>query len=424
MRGVPRPRLDRAQRAALRSACIAVLATRAYVVLAGVLAVLAAGADSGDIRANEALAPFGRLGDLLTATSLRYDTGFYLVIALQGYEGGPLRAAFPPLYPLAIGALKPAADPFAASEIGAALLAGLAVSWVAFGVGLYLLHRLVALDFGEQVAHRTVVLLAVFPTSFFFSAVYAESLFLALSVGSIYAGRRGHWWLAGLLGGLAALTRLQGIILLVPLTVLLLYGPRGDRPAGPRRGWRPPHFPPALRHAAPVLLIPVALAAFAAYLWIAIDDPLATLAAQREGWDRHAAIPVVSAYLGLEDAAWAANRVRLGFSPFKDAPTRAALTDAAFFLFAVVGVAGALRRLPLAYSAYALSALLFLLLSVPEHGRERLMSLPRVILVVFPLFIWLGLWADTPRRWWGTLIGSGLLLGGYSALAATWHWVA
>lgn len=393
------------------------------MVLAGVLGLLAVGEDINDRRDPAGvLTPFGRLGDLLTATASRYDTGFYLVIALQGYEEDPLRAAFPPLYSVAIGALKHVADPLVASEVEAALLAGLAVSCAAFAVGLYLLHRLVTLDFGEQVAHRTVVLLAVFPTSFFFSAVYSESLFLALSVGAIYAGRRGRGWLAGVLGALAALTRLQGIVLLVPLAILLVYGPRGDGPA--RRGWRPPNAALAIRQAAPALLIPVALAAFAAYLWVVVDDPLATFQAQREGWHRHATLPVVSAYLGLEDTGWAANRVRLGFNPFTDAATRAALTDGAFFLFAAVGSVGAVRRLPLAYSAYALSALLFLLLSVPDGGREHLLSLPRVILVVFPLFIWLALWASTPRRWWGTLVTSVVLLGGYSALAAAWQWVA
>ena len=170
--------------------------------------------------------------------------------------------------------------------------------------------------------------------------------------------------------------------------------------------------------------MPLALVAFGAYLAVALDDPFATLHAQREGWNRQAALPVVSAYLGLEDAAWAANQARLGSNPVTDGRVRAALTDAAFLVFTVVAVMGGLRRLPLAYFMYALSALLLLLTSVPDGGRERLLSLPRVILVVFPLFIWLALWADTPRRWWGTLITSGLLLGGYSALAATWRWVA
>ena len=173
-----------------------------------------------------------------------------------------------------------------------------------------------------------------------------------------------------------------------------------------------------------VVTVPVGLLAFGVYCWTALGDPTALLHAQAEGWNRHATMPFISAYLGLEDAAWAANRVRLGFSPITDLDTRAALTDAGFFLFSVVGVAGAARRLPPAYSAYALSGLLVVLLSVPDEGREHLLSLPRVMLVMFPIFIWLAMWASTPRRWWGTLSVSVVLLGLYSSLVATRHWVA
>src|SRR3712207_7094967 len=48
------------------------------------------------------------------------------------------------------------------------------------------------------------------------------------------AARRDRFWLAGLLGGLAAATRSAGVLLLVALALLYLYGPRG-RPASARR---------------------------------------------------------------------------------------------------------------------------------------------------------------------------------------------
>ena len=58
--------------------------------------------------------------------------------------------------------------------------------------------------------------------SFFFSAVYTESLFLALSAGCFYLARRERWVWAGVLGGLAAATRSIGVLLVVPLAVLYL----------------------------------------------------------------------------------------------------------------------------------------------------------------------------------------------------------
>jgi hypothetical protein len=415
-------RLQPVQVAALRSAGLAFITSRAYVVAVGAVAGLAFGLHDGDPAA--VLEPYGRLGDLLTATATRFDSGFYMSIATLGYEDDPLRAAFPPLYPLTMWALAPLTRPLVATDAGAALLAGLIVSCTAFVVGLYLLHRLVALDFGEQVARRTVLALAFFPTSFFFSAVYAESLFLALSVGAVYAGRRGRWALAGVLGALASTTRLQGLLLVIPLGLMVLYGPRADGRESPRRGWRPRYPTEALKRGAWVLLVPVGLSAFVVYTWIALDDPMATLHAQEQGWNRHAALPVVSIVLGLEDAAWALDRVAAGFSPLTDLGARAALTDAAFLLFAAVAVAGAIRRLPIAYWSYALSGLLLVLLSIPDGGREHLLSLPRFVVVLFPLFIWLAIWADTPRRWNSTMAASILLLGFYSGVAATGRWVA
>ena len=89
----------------------------------------------------------------------------------------PDPAAFWPLYPLLVG-------------LGHLLsgwsvqLVGVVLSHLAFLPALVLLHRLVRLDFGAAAAGRTVWLVALFPTAFFFSAVYTESLFLFLTVKS------------------------------------------------------------------------------------------------------------------------------------------------------------------------------------------------------------------------------------------------
>ena len=116
------------------------------------------------------------------------------------------------------------------------VVAGILVSLVSFGIALVLLHQLTDLEFGPAVARRTVWLIALFPASVFFSAVYTEGLFLALSIGAVYAARKGCWAWAGALGGLAALTRNTGVLIGVAVLLLYLYGPRADRPTPPRRG--------------------------------------------------------------------------------------------------------------------------------------------------------------------------------------------
>jgi hypothetical protein len=103
--------------------------------------------------------------------------------------------------------------------VGNYIVAGLLISTVATTVALYLLHRLVADDFGSEVADRSVLYLALAPTAFFLLAPYSEALFLAFSVGMFLAMRRGRFVVAGALASLAILTRNQGVYLLVPLAL-------------------------------------------------------------------------------------------------------------------------------------------------------------------------------------------------------------
>jgi hypothetical protein len=95
----------------------------------------------------------------------------------------------------------------------------------------------------------------------------------------------------------------------------------------------------------------------------------------------------------------------------------------AFLVAGALAVVGVLRTLPLAYGAYVLAALA-LPLSYPVSS-QPLMSLPRFLVVLFPLTIWLASWlAARPRAQLPALVFSSLLLGLFTAQFATWHWVA
>jgi hypothetical protein len=83
---------------------------------------------------------------------------------------------------------------------------------------------------------------------------------------------------------------------------------------------------------------------------------------------------------------------------------------------------GVLRRLPFAYGAYTVAALA-LPLSFPV-APQPLMSLPRFLAVMFPLFIWLAVVCTTRRRVTVVLGAFGLLLCLFTVRYATWHWVA
>ena len=88
----------------------------------------------------------------------------------------------------------------------------------------YLFYLLVEIDFGRDVARRSVFYLAIFPTAFFFQTIYSESLFLLLTIGCIYAARRNEYIIAGIAGALATLTRSPGLLLLVPLVIMYMQG--------------------------------------------------------------------------------------------------------------------------------------------------------------------------------------------------------
>ncbi len=167
-------------------------------------------------------AHLGAVGNVLAASTVRWDAIHYLGIAAHGYADVG-NTAFYPLYPLLIRALGPL--------LGGPVAAGVVVSVLAFGVALRLLYLLTELELGRRAAVAGVVLVAFAPQSFFFSAVYTESLFLAVSVGAFLAARTGRWPLAGLLGGLAAMTRVTGLVLVLPLAILWW----GQRPRAGRQ---------------------------------------------------------------------------------------------------------------------------------------------------------------------------------------------
>jgi hypothetical protein len=391
---------------------------------------------------------------VLAAPAARWDAAWYLTIAHYGYRPDlgaftAARTAFFPLYPLGLRAI---------SELGVPpILAGVLLSLLALAAGLYGLHRLTTLEAarlrlprGGEIARLAVLSCALAPMAFFFSALYSESLYLALSVGVFLWARRGRWGLAATCAALAGATRSSGIVLVLPLALLYLYGPRGDRPPDRERAAVPAtgsgtragasgvrslaRLRPCYRLRADslwILVVPAGLGLYMAHLALAGGDPLSPFDAQ-SGWSRHFAGPYGGVWDGLR-AAWqgarqllSLQRAHLYFPVAGGSPTIAAghnLLLLAFLLAGVVSIVGVLRLLPFAYGAYALGALA-LPLSYPVAS-QPLMSLPRFLLVLFPLNIWFAVrLAARPRLTRALLAVSVVALAFFAAEFSTWHWVA
>lgn len=133
-----------------------------------------------------------------------FDGEHYISIAQKGYQLA--EQAFFPLYPHLIDSLSPL---FIANYT----LSGLVISNISFFLALILLIKLIRLDFSPRTSFLVLFLLLVFPTSFFFGAVYSESLFFLLLISSFYLARTNRWWLAGIVGSLATATRFVGIFI-------------------------------------------------------------------------------------------------------------------------------------------------------------------------------------------------------------------
>jgi hypothetical protein len=345
-----------------------------------------------------------RMHDLGYVTDLwaRWDSDFFLRIAQDGYDRSA--AAFHPLYPALLAGL-------ARILFGHYVLAGVVVSLVAALGSFVLLHRTAEERLGAEGARRTVLYLAVFPMALFLQAVYSESLFLFLALAAFALAERRRFAVAGVLTGLAILTRAAGLALLPALALL---------------AWRSRERLRAIAGIA--LAIPIA-AAYPLLLWQQVDDPWAFAHAQ-DRWHRHlsAAGPLGGIWNGLV-AGWHGLEqfvVGHGTNVSGTSPMHAAAENVQALAFLVLFVAltiVAWRRFGAPYGLFA-AVSLAIPLSYPS-SRWPLLSLPRFGLVIFPLFLALAaVTAGRPRLHTAVVACSALLLGVAVVQWALWQWVA
>lgn len=324
----------------------------------------------------------------------RWDSGFYLNIATEGYafpRDHFANIAFLPVYPLLVYGAK--------LLVGNVVLGAVLVSNLAFWLALIMLYRLAALDFGEEVAARTIFYVAIFPTALFFSAAYTESVFLLWAVGALYAARRGAWGWAALAGLLACATRLVGIVL-VPVLFAEWAHQRWWGAGAPGAGALAPLF------------VPAGLVSYLIFLQRMFGDPAAYLQALG-AWEREpqpflmAAGAVVQA---LGNRSW--DDLLAGNLPLPS------MIDLAFVVtFLIIGLM-MLRHFRPAYGLFV-----FFGAAIPASS-GILISMPRYVVVLFPAFMALAVWG---RREWldrCLVVASLLLLALFTVLFANWYWVA
>jgi Mannosyltransferase (PIG-V) len=279
----------------------------------------------------------------------RWDAWWFQDIAVHGYAEDK-GAAFFPGYPLLIRGVIWALP---VGSLGAALL----VSNACFLGALIVLYALTSREFDEDTARRSVVLLAVFPTSFFFLAPYSESAFLFAVLLAFWWVRSDRWAAGGASGFAAALVRSFGAAL---------------TPAFVVEAWQGGHDGRVRRLAfacAPVL----GVLAYSAYWYARSGDALRAMHAQG-AWLR-------SFEFFVYTLGWA---VALGLRGL--AHLRGLYWTTDLVLTGILLVPALFRRRWMAptYLVYVVSVgLVTLSFTLPDRP---LLSDPRLLLILFPSF--------------------------------------
>lgn len=309
----------------------------------------------------------------------RWDSGFYISIVDKGYImiiGEISNIAFFPLYPLLIS--------FTNIFLDNTPLSGVIVSHISFFFALVYLYKLTLLvTEDERIAQRSIYYLSVFPTAFFFSVVYTESLFLWLSVAAVYYAKMKRWELATIFVLLVGVTRITGILIFGVVGLEWLASHNWTLSScykkeawlnlweGIKKDW----FSLCL-----LLLAPLGFFSHMLFLNNQFQDPIAFWSVQ-SAFNRQAAGPIAILIQDfgpiLRQNFWVGD---IWWNVLLD-------TIAIFF---------ALGTAPFIYKRLGEGMAIFVILSVLIPLASGTGSMTRYILVLFPIFIMLGVWGTRP----------------------------
>ena len=142
-----------------------------------------------------------------------WDSAWYINVALHGYPAqlvaGESNYGFFPLYPLLMKIVN--------IIVHHHYFSGLIVSNVCLITACIFCYKLVRLIADEDTAMRSIKYIFLFPVGFILSAVFSESLFLALILMCFYYAKKGQWLFAGIAGFFLALTKAIGVLIIIPL---------------------------------------------------------------------------------------------------------------------------------------------------------------------------------------------------------------
>jgi len=293
---------------------------------------------------------------LFLAPWYRWDTARYLEIADFGYDFNFINTVWPPLYPFLIKIFSFIFQP--------SILAAIIVSNIFFVGGLFLTYLLTKDIFDEEVAKKSIFFISVFPTSFYFVAGYSESIFVALTAGVFILLRKKKWLWAGLLSTLAALTRVQGIILVVPIFIELLTDYFKNK-----------NLRQLMINSISIVYAPFAYGLYSLYVYfgLRVDWPWNMLSTY---WDQRFGLPW-EGVIGTVNSFFIKEEILI-------TPPLMKIVNILLPVLTIYLLIRLRKRIPLSISVYSWLMLLLILGKIDQNN--MLVSTIRYLLVIFPVY--------------------------------------
>lgn len=136
------------------------------------------------------------------------DNEHYMKIAENWYvtEGDDkLKMVFLPFYPILIRLMHFIVRDYYYAAVIVSFLS-------AIGSSVFL-YKLIKLDYEDNISTDAVLFMLIFPFSFFMVTANSESVFMLVSLSTVYFARKNKWILASVLGFCATFTKYMGLVL-------------------------------------------------------------------------------------------------------------------------------------------------------------------------------------------------------------------
>ena len=324
-----------------------------------------------------------------------WDGGWYRNIVDNGYwydvtaVDAQFNVVFFPLYPLTIRLVN--------LIIPKTHWSGLIVSNLSFLIGLIALYQIVLRRFNQTIARHTVLLLATFPFSFYFSTIYSESLFFCTTIVAFFLAQEKKWFWAAFFAALASATRSIGIV--VGFGVLLIYIEQNKDKL----------YKPTKQLLWILFISPIGLLSYAGFLWLRFGNPLLFMTGRDvTGWEKgrglHELWPTIHALLSR-------------YAILHGSVALLNVLHITVFVVALCLLLWFFKQLPWVYAVWSITVLI-ISFAAGWHG------IARYILPIFPFFIAMALFLKKEKYILGWSYIQTLLLAMFTIMFSHHYWVS